>query len=178
MGGLDGGGHLPRVESPIETLAVDEEGWRARDAAQVGGLDVLGDPCGMYTPFQIIGEPEGIEADLLGVPHKIGELQPVLPGKKQVVHGPESALSCGGLGSLGSKLGVWVNVGERQVPPDESHVGVGEYPAHSGLGLSTVGTLEVAVLDNRHHRGCRASNVIAVAVSRRCEIDYAFSLAI
>ena len=61
----------------------------------------------------------------LGVPHQVVGPQLVLVVEQQVVHRPERALRGRRLGGLGGELGLRVDVGQRQVPPDVADVGVG-----------------------------------------------------
>ena len=73
------------------------------------------------------------------------------------MHLPERALVGGGLRRLGGELGVRVDVGQRQVPPDVADVAeVAEELADDRLGLPAVRALEVAVLDERDRRVDRA----------------------
>ena len=84
------------------------------------------------------------------------------------MHLPERALLGRRLGRLGGELGVRVDVGQRQVPPDVADVAeVGEQLAHDGLGLAAVRALEVAVLDERHRRVGGAADVVALRIDRR-----------
>jgi len=53
----------------------------------------------------------------------------------------------GGLGRLGRELRVRVDVGQREVAPDEEQVVVvGELGAGGGFGEAAVGALEIAIL--------------------------------
>src|SRR5215213_11479974 len=99
---------------------------------------------------QLAGEALHIEAELLRVSDEIGWLECVLVVEQQVVHIPERALFGGGLGCLGSELGLGVDIAQRQVSPDIANVAeLAQELSDERLGLSAVGTFEVAVLDDR-----------------------------
>ena len=152
--------------------AVDEEGRRAGDAAQVGAVDVLGDAGSTGVVVQVVGEPFDVESELLGVADEVAEGEGVLVVEQQVVHLPERALVGGGLGGLRGKLGVGMDVAERQVPPDVADVAeVAEELADDRLRLPAVGTLEVAVLDKRDRRLERPANVVALRIDVDVEVD-------
>ncbi len=88
------------------------------------------------------------------------------------MHLPEGALCGGGFGGFGGHLGVRVDVGQRQVSPDVADVDeVAEQLADDGLGLSAVGALEIAVLDDRHRRFDRAADVVTLRVDLPVEVD-------
>ena len=88
------------------------------------------------------------------------------------MHLPEGALIGRGLGGLGGELGVGVDVVQRQVPPDVADVGeVAEQLAHDRLRLPAVGTLEVAVLDDRDRCVDRPADVVALRVDVDVEVD-------
>ena len=92
--------------------------------------------------------------------------------QQQVVHLPESALVGGGLGGLGGELGVGVDVGAGQVPPDVADVPVaGQQFAEDGLGLAAVGALEVAVLHEGDRCARGTADVVAVRVDGGGQID-------
>ena len=153
------------------TTAVDEEGWRARDAAEVGAVDVLGDPRRAGALAESVGEPLDVEPELLGVANEILRLQLVLVGEEQVVHLPERALVGGGLARLGRELGGQVDVVQRQVAPDVLQVAVaGEQLADDGLGLPAERALEVAVLDDRDRRVVGPTRVVAFRIDVEVEI--------
>ena len=84
--------------------------------------------------------------------------------EQQVVHRPERALGAGRLGRLGRELGARVHVGQRQMAPDVAEVGVGQQLPDDRLGLTAVGALEVAELDQRDRRVRRTADVVAVRV--------------
>ena len=109
-------------------------------------------------------------------PPRTGEVarrELVLVAEQQVVHLPELALGGGGLGRLGGHLGARVDVVERQVAPDVAHVvAVGRQQlADHLLGLTAVGALEVAVLEQRHRRVLGTADVVALGVDVLGEIE-------
>ena len=65
-----------------------------------------------------------------------------------------------------------MDVGERQVPPDEPDVGIGQQRCpHRRLGLAAVGALEVAVFHHGDRRVSGAADVIAILVHHFFEVD-------
>ncbi|GAA3712669.1 hypothetical protein GCM10023082_08040 [Streptomyces tremellae] len=159
--------------------AVDEEGGRAGDAAEVGGLDVLRDACGARVAPHVAVEALQVEAEPLGVPAQVGDAQPALVVEEQVVHGPERALLGGRLRGLGGDLGPRVDVGERQVPPHVADVvaEVGEQGADGGLRAPAVGAFEVAVLDDGDGGVVRPAHLVASGVDGHREVDQGFRAA-
>ena len=123
--------------------AVDEERRRARDVAEVGGVDVLGDAAGSGVLAQVVGEPVGVEPELARVADQVAA-----PVSASWCSNSRSCISQnlpwlrGGLGRLGGVLGVRVDVGQRQVPPDVAEVaGVGEkFPDRRSLPGRSRGT--------------------------------------
>ena len=90
--------------------------------------------------------------------------------QQQIVHGPERAHGSGGLGCLGGKLGLRMDVDERQVPPDVTDLGVHEDLPHGGFGLAAIRALEIAELDDGHHRLLRPADVVTLRVDRWVEV--------
>src|SRR5262249_17012695 len=66
------------VVGAVVAAPVDEEGRRAGDAAEVGAVDVVGDPRRADAVAQIRGEAVDVEPDLLGVVHEIAHPEGVL----------------------------------------------------------------------------------------------------
>ena len=92
--------------------------------------------------------------------------------EEPVVHLPERPLVAGGLRRLRGELGVGVYVVQRQVAPHVADAPVArEQLAHDGLGLTAVGALEVAVLDDRHRRLLRPADVVALGIDRVLQVD-------
>ncbi len=152
--------------------AVDEEGGRAGDAAEVGAVDILGDAGGAGVLAQVVGEAFDVEAQLLGVGDQIIRAERVLVVEQEVVQLPEGALLGRGLGGFGGELGARVDVVQRQVPPDVADVAeLAEELADDRFGLPAVGALEVAVLDDRDRRVDRPANVVALGVDVDVEVD-------
>ena len=89
------------------------------------------------------------------------------------MHIPELALGRGRLRGLGGELRVGMHVIEREVAPDVAKVVVegGEQLADDGLCLPAVWTLEVAVLDERHHRFLWPANPVALDVDGGGQLD-------
>src|SRR5919107_3414170 len=140
-GGRKGGGIVSAVVAP----AVDEEGRGAGDSAEVGTVDVLGDVVRTRMLAQLAGEALDIEAELLSVAHEIGWSERVLVVEQKVVHLPEGVLFCSCLGSLGSKLGLGMDIVQRQVAPDVADVAeLAQELSDEWLGLPAVGAFEVA----------------------------------
>ena len=150
---------------------VDEERRRARDAAEVGAVDVLGDPGSAGALAESVRELLDVEPELLGIADEILPLQRVLVGEEQVVHLPERALIGSGLAGLGCELRAQVDVVQGQVAPDVLQIaGAGEQLADDGLGLATEGALEVAVLDDRDRRVVGAAGVVTLRIDIEVEI--------
>src|SRR4051794_41960874 len=94
------------------------------------------------------GEALDVEAELLRVADEIGWSERVLVVEQQVVHRPERVLCGGSLCSLGSELGVGMDVVQRQGAPDVSDVA--ELPQQlpdQRLRLSPRGGFQSARLD-------------------------------
>src|SRR3954449_6043510 len=66
------------VVGTVMAAAVDEEGRRAGDAAQVGTVDVVRDPRDVRVRAQLRLEAVGVEAELLCVVEKIGDAKGIL----------------------------------------------------------------------------------------------------
>src|SRR5918996_4388001 len=115
---MDGRRQGGDVVGAVVTSAVDEEGGGAGDAAQIRAIDVLRDTPGAGVLTQGGREAVEVEAELLGVADEVVEAKSVLMVEQEVVHLPERALVGGRLRGLGGELGMRVDVGERQVPPD------------------------------------------------------------
>ena len=113
-----------------------------------------------------------VEAGFGGVADQVGHQQRILVAQQQVVHGPEGALPGGGLRGLGGELGVRVDIVQREVAPDVTHVTVPgqQFPQHR-LGLPAVGAFEVAVLDDGDDRLVRAADVVAARVDGSPQVD-------
>src|SRR5712691_6420753 len=112
LGGLPGGGEGGDVVAAVVAAAVDEERRRAGDAAEVSRVDVLGYSAGAPAPGEVVAEPAGVDAGVAGVADQVAHEQGVLVAQQQVIHRPERALVGGGLGGLGSELGVGVDIVE------------------------------------------------------------------
>src|SRR5512141_2482458 len=153
---LSGGGHRclqgREVEGAVVALAVDEEGRRSGDDREVGGLHVACDASLVPAVCEVVPKSLGVEAQLLGISQEVGQAEVFLSAEQQVVHLPEGPLRGGGLGGLGSQLRLGVYVGQGQVSPHVSDVGVGEELTYDRLCSSAEGTLEVAELDHGDRR--------------------------
>ena len=91
------------------------------DAAQVGGVDVVGDPARVLACAGRV-EAVDVEPELARRSGAGRRAERVLMREQQVVHLPERALLVGRLRRLRGQLRVRVHVGERQVPPDVADV--------------------------------------------------------
>ena len=92
--------------------------------------------------------------------------------EEQIVHLPERSLLARRLARLRRDLRVRVHVAQRQVAPDVAQVGkAAQQLAQHRLGLTTVRTLEVGVLDERDRRFRRATDVVTVGVDVDREVD-------
>ena len=89
------------------------------------------------------------------------------------MHVPEPLLSRCRFGSLGSELGVGVNVAEWQVAPHIPNLvaGLGQQLADHLLGLAAEGALEVAVLDDRDRSILGAADVIPGRIDVDREVE-------
>src|SRR5919201_3510226 len=163
--GADCAGELVDVVGAVVTAAVDEERWRAGDPAEICAVDVLRDASCADVMLEIIAEPFDVEPEPLGTRDQIRLLERGLFGEQQVVHLPEGALLCGGLGGFGGHLCVGMDVVQWEVAPDVAEVAeVLHELADDGLGATAVQTLEVAVLDERDRRIRRAPDVVALGI--------------
>ena len=109
--------------------------------------------------------------EALGVGNEVTEPQLALVFEQQVVHLPERPLGRRRLRRLGGSLGVRVDIGERQVPPDVADVAeVRQQLAHDRLGFAAVGALEVPVLDDGHRRLGRPAQVIPLGIHRHGQV--------
>src|SRR6266576_1028605 len=85
-------GERADVVGAVVAFAVDEEGGRAGDAAQVGRVHVRGDLGLSGVIAQVASEPFGVQAELAGVADQVFGRQRVLVVQQLVVHLPELAL--------------------------------------------------------------------------------------
>src|SRR5664280_292848 len=83
------------VVGPVVAPAVEEEGRSARDSAEIGAVDVLGDPVRAGAAVQVSGEARHVQAELGGVVRQVPRQQRPLMVEQEVVHCPEGALACG-----------------------------------------------------------------------------------
>src|SRR5262245_47016102 len=74
----DGLGEGADVVGAVVAFAVDEEGWGAGDAAEVGGVYVSGDFGLAGLAAQVAGESFGVKAELAGVANQVFAGQGVL----------------------------------------------------------------------------------------------------
>ena len=169
--GLDRSRQRRDVVGAVVSLTVDEEGGCAGYAAEVCGLDVLGDPAPEDVPLELVMKRIAFQPQFIGVLQQVGDPQPVLPGQQQIVHFPELALRRRSLGCLGRQLRLRVDVGERQMPPYVPDVVIGQQISYDGFGPAAVGAFEVAVLDDCHGGGSRAADVVAGGVDRNGQVD-------
>ncbi len=153
-------------------LPVDEEGRRARNAADVGAVDVLGDLGRALVFAEVVRESLDVEPQPLRVFHQVARLERILVVEQQVVHLPEGPLPGRGFRRLRGKLGVWVDVAQRQMPPHVADVAeVSEQFPNDGFGLTAVRTLEVAVLDHGHRRLHGPPDVIPLRIDLPVEVE-------
>ena len=124
FGGQDGAGECGDVVAAVVAAAVDEEGRGAGDTAEVGGVDVLGDPRGAGALAEVLTESLAVEPEVAGVADQVARLEGVLVLQEQVVHLPERVLVSGGFRGLGGELGVRVDVVQREVAPHVPDVAV------------------------------------------------------
>src|ERR1700733_14852243 len=83
------------------------------------------------------------------------------------MHRPEGTLCRGRLGCLGRQLSSRVYVREWEMAPDVTEIAeVGQQFPDDPFCLPTVGTFEVAVLDEGHSGVRRPADVIAVVIDR------------
>src|ERR1043166_5630887 len=156
----------------VEALAVDEESRRsvhaAPDAAHEVGVDPLHELAGLPVAphlFRIAAGALGV-LQQMRVVERIRRILLVLVD--QVVHPPICFRSVRGADALrrfGGAMGARVQLGQREVAehktqpvakPSLEHL-------HDGMGAKAPGTLEVAVLHERHRRARGAGDVIALA---------------
>ena len=160
------------VVRAVVPAAVDEEGRCPRDAAQVGAVDVARHSRRDSVVAQVVSEPVGVEAQLIGVSHEVAGPQLVLVLEQEVVHLPEPPLQVRGLRAFGGELRVGMDVVQRQVAPHVANVpAVGQELADHGLRAAAVGAFEVPVLEQRDRSVLRSADVVDLGVHRHREID-------
>src|SRR5258708_34340288 len=141
------------------TLAVDEERWRPRNAAEVCRVDVGVDLCGTDVSAHVAGESLGVEPDLGRVPHQVLDRQGALMVQKLIVHLPELTLNGRGLGRFSREHRVLVHVRERQGP---KHVAKSTGAAGEGagplLGLTAAPDLANGQFNQRDQRAATPSD--------------------
>ncbi len=92
--------------------------------------------------------------------------------EQEIVHLPEGALVGGDLGGLRGELSPWVDIVQRQVPPDVADIAeLAEELTDDRLRLPAVGALEVSVLDDRHRCVDRSADVVPLRVDVDVEVD-------
>src|ERR687896_2020343 len=91
--GVEGLADEPRqggeVVAAVVAAAVDEEAGGAGDPAQVGAVDVGGDARCVGALAEVVREAPEVEPELVPVPFQVTDLERVLMGHEEVVHGPE-----------------------------------------------------------------------------------------
>ena len=92
---------------------VYEEGRRTPHTAPQAAPEVIANPARVSVLFRLPLETLSVEAHLSGVTLEVGVLQPPVRLEEAVVHLPEAALGCGG-------LGVGVDAGKREGAEDET----------------------------------------------------------
>ena len=70
----------------VVAASVDEEGRGSRDAAAVGGIDVLGDAGRVGVAGEVVVEAVDVQAQFGGVADEVVEFEVVLVGEQEVVH--------------------------------------------------------------------------------------------
>jgi len=152
---------VPRLIVPH---AVDEERGRAVHPAPHSAHEVVSHAALVRPRRQLARHPAAVEPELLGVSDQMLVVQGELPLEQPIVHLPELPLCPSCLGHLGGVLRVRVQLREREVaerePQARSHATPDLF--HDGVRLTAVGTLEVAVLDQRRRRVRGALDVVAV----------------
>ena len=152
--------------------AVDEEGRRAVDTAEIGAVDILGHAHRVGVPVELVHEALAVETQVPGVLDEVAGSEGVLMLKEQVVHLPERVLTGCGFRGLGGDLRIGMDVAQRQMPPDVPDVSelLQELP-HDRLRATAVGAFEIAVLDDSDRRIDGASIVVSFRVDVDVEID-------
>ena len=154
--------------------AVDEEGRRAGDAAEVGAVDVLGDArrrrraCAGRSSKRSTSRPSS-----LGVADEVaGGARPGGSSSRSCIS-QNAPCSAAASAASAASCAPGVDVVQRQVPPDVAQRRRSRRSSSriDRLGLPAVGALEVAVLDERHRRVLGAADVVALGVDRHGEID-------
>src|SRR2546427_294925 len=167
------GGLCERGEQRVEaaraviTLAVDEEGRRAIDAASDSAPEIFPHASGVCAAEDFGHQAAGIETELHRVAGEVLIFKRVLIFEQNVVHLPKSSLCAGGFGGLGCVLGVRMHVGHREMAIGEAQV-----IAHSPPNLfdyrvnfAANGAFEVTVLKQSY--GCINGPLDMVAAGDR-----------
>jgi len=164
--GLHGGdGLIKRLQwvGPGDEPAVDEEAWRAIDAAAQAQFLVGGNGVGVAILGQTGVESMFIQGQIGGVGAEDVGRAVVGPGvdvgEEPVVHGPigRRALFAGATGGVGRRRRLQVDAAQRKVVEDENGLAVSNLPGQQRrqrllAKLATVGALEVGEGLQRHRR--------------------------
>src|SRR4051812_19837808 len=88
-GRVDRGRERVDVVSAVVAPAVDEEGRRTGDSAEIGAVDVLGHTPRADALMQVVGEAFDVEPELFGVADQVVVVERVLMIEEKIVHLPE-----------------------------------------------------------------------------------------
>src|SRR5579883_1923598 len=145
-------------------LIVDEEARSAVHTAPDTAHEILAHPRLEGVVREGIDDDGAGNAGVGGVAAEIVVAQRTLVGEDRLMHRPELPRRARRFGGLGSTLGVRVDLREREVPEHEAHAvpEVALQRLDDRLGSAAVGTLVVAILDERDRGVSRAAGVVAV----------------
>src|SRR6266436_8213649 len=149
--------------------AVDKERRRSTHTAAYAALKILLDTANVRTFCHVTCELLHIQANRLGKLLQVGILKRMLVVEDGIMHLPELALSCGGLGSQSRVQRVGMDFGKREVAKDKAQL----VPklllnrSHDGRRLAGVGAFVVAILHESDRSGGRSLMVVPLTDGNR-----------
>src|SRR5688500_14713619 len=132
--------------------SIDEEGGCAVDATPHAAEKIFPHAWRVHMAGQFLIEPRLVEPERCGVRRQGMISEHALVLEERIVHFPEPPLSGGGVCRLRRVLSMWMNLGERKIPEDEAQTRAELFLNlfNDWIGAPAMGTLIVAVLDQRH----------------------------
>ena len=119
----------------------------------------------VFVACQFSSDPFGVKAQVSHVLQQTGVIKRMLVCEKYVVHFPELALRCRGLGDLRGVLPMRMDLCHREMAERHAQLVSERFPQSGDdwLGGAAIWAFEIAVLDQRNRRGPAPPDVIACA---------------